>query len=685
MMNYIRCFSLKFPILFLILSSSLSNSVFCGEPVNEEVPRIALLQISPVVTDYSGNANSVIEAYRTAVANGATMVVTPELVLPGYPAADLLVDRPEVLERSLEALEKIRKATMGVDVPLIVGHLDRTPGGNGRKIQNTYSIFADGKLLGHYAKMLLPTYGIFDESRYFEPGEESPIFEWKGKKYIIQICEDGWFSDDHDGRLIYKKDPLDIALAQLKAGEKVDAVIYLSASPYTEQKRTYRHQVHQNRAKKAGAPVVWVNQIGATDGIVFDGSSFVLDSEGELVGAMQSFPEEEQIGYVTLRGTRKSQIEFERPVGELVVSGWDPEMEVKLQALLTGLREYFGRTGQVEAVLGLSGGIDSSVTAALAVLALGADNVTGISMPSKYSPDHANSDAALLAKQLGLKRYFTIPIEKVVENFRRNSEMMQEQLAISHGERRFYLRNFLNFLMPRSWATRILGELSDGVADENLQARARAVILYNYANQNYQRTGRGTLVLTTGCKSELAMGWCTKFGDHAGDYNPVGDLLKTKEIEMGHYINARQAALGKPPLIPEHILRKAPSPDLKPNQLTAHTLPPYDILDPLIEDYETGGFTVAELTLKYGKTLREREPWRSEFWVQEVIQRLENPATQVKRDTAPPITRITRRHFSPKTRRIPVARATEREAPRLSCDVVLAGVDRQFERRTARP
>jgi NAD+ synthetase len=646
----VKLFQKSFLGLVLGLAGTLSM-VFGGGVFAFQPTKIAMLQFAPVVTDYPGTVEKVIRLYQEAVKAGATLVVTPELVLPGYPPGDLLSDRPEVLERSLAALEQIKDATKNYDIPLVIGHLDRTPGANGRKIQNTYDIFVGGRSVHHYAKHLLPTYNVFDELRHLEPGTEAHVFEWKGTKYGILICEDFWFMDDHDGRLIYTKDPMDQLVA-----EGAEVLISVSASPYTMGKRQYRHHVHAERAKKAKAPILWVNQTGATDNLVFDGSSFVLDANGELVNVMESFPENDQIGFVDLRGPTKIDIHFEPPTRNLVISGEDPEQEIVLQALLTGLREYVKKTGHSKVVLGLSGGIDSTVTAALAALALGSNNVTGLSMPSKFSSDHSKTDAELLARSLGI-RYLVSPIEAIVESLRVSARTLSDALPGTVEERLRHL---------------------NGVADENLQARARMVLLYNLANQI-----PGTLVLTTGCKSELAVGWCTKFGDHAGDFNPVGDLWKTQEIAQGRYINRRQRALGLPVLIPEHILEKRPSPELRPDQFTDQTLPPYEILDRLLEDYLINGLGVQELTAKYGPELLKSQPWRSATWVQEVIARVET--AENKRDVAATSTRISRRQFNQKTRRVPVARVGERDAAPISCLDAVESVGQVFERRTARP
>ncbi len=666
--------SKKFNSLLLTFILGLQMSFGLEAKEIKGSPKVAMLQISPIVADYDGTVKKVIALYLEAVKNGATIVVTPELVLPGYPPADLLSDRPEVLTRSLAAVETMREATKGYNVPLVLGHLDRTPGTHGRKIQNVYTIFADGKPLKRYAKHLLPTYNIFDESRYFEPGTESSVFEWNGVKYGILICEDWWFNDDHDGRLIYKKNPADALYEQ-----GAEVLISVSASPYTKGKRSYRHQVHAEPARRFEAPIIWVNQTGATDNLVSDGSSFVLDANGELVGAMNSFPSKnlDEIGYVTLNGSTKSEIKFEAPQEGVIIPGEDPEMEVLLQALLTGLREYLKRTGHSKVVLGMSGGIDSTVVATIAAMAIGGENVTGISMPSKFSPGHSKSDAAVTAESLGIN-FFTQPIERIVDDFRTSGDKARAQMRALKGEKFSLLKNLAYKFLPRKLRVKMYGEDSRGSADENLQARARAVTLYDYAGQN-----PGTLVLTTGCKSELAMGWCTKFGDHAGDFNPIGDLWKTEEIALGKYINRRQAFLGLPDLFPTRIMDKRPSPDLKPNQFTDQTLPPYWILDPLLEDYMVNGFGVEELTLKYGQKLREKEPNRSETWVQEVITRFEN--AENKRDVAATSTRVSRRAFNQKTRRYPVGRMSERTAAAIKCTDPLLKLGQDVDRRTARP
>ena len=500
--------------------------------------KIALAQLGVVVGDLDGNRQKIAQAYEKAVASGARICVTPELSLLGYPPLDLL-DRPDVFARSEEALQALIPITRGQPCALVVGHV-----GKGKsKLTNCLSVIEDGKIVHTQSKILLPTYDVFDESRYFEAGGKPTIWNCDGKKVAFLICEDLW----REGVATqYERDPV----AEVKAlGPEL--LIAIAASPFEKEKVKLRESLHKNVAVKISAPLVYVNLTGATDEVMFDGRSFVLDQSGAKRAALPPF--EDSILTVDLDQLKS-----------LSVAPAPSEMEVLALGLVDGIKSYFKRTGFSQALIGLSGGIDSALVAVLAVRALGAKNVHGIAMPSQYSSDHSLEDAQILARNLGM----TLETQSIESAF----GALGSQIA----KLRF-------------------GKLAD-LASENLQSRLRGLILMTVSNHENR------LVLTTGNKSEIAMGYCTLYGDMVGALAPIGDLYKTEVYALSTWINEHW---GHP--IPERSITKAPSAELRPNQTDQDSLPPYEVLDPILRSYLEEGQPVSKETASLIRTLERNE------------------------------------------------------------------------------
>lgn len=559
--------------------------------------KIALAQIAPIVGDFEANVALISAAYARAcsanVADQARLLLTPELSVSGYVLLDLL-ERPEIFTRTDAALEKLKALTKGKKTALAVGHVARNPGASGRAAMNCISVIEDGKIVFTQAKTLLPTYDVFDETRYFEPASEIGVWNEGTKKIAFAICEDLWGSDQVLGRKIYEKNPVD-EYVKLKP----DLLISLSASPYEYGKREHREKLHGDVAKRVGAPLIYVNQIGATDDVLFDGASFATDAKGDLKGRLPAF-----LGAYAVYDTDVPK--FNPESAEFREDKAPDELEVLTRGLVHGIQEYFTRTRFKLALLGLSGGIDSAVVAALAVRALGAKNVFGVAMPSQYSSAHALSDAETTARNLGM------PIE--VRPIK-----------------------FLFSAANREWGE-ARGGLSD-IAQENLQSRMRGMILMTLSNHY------GALVLTTGNKSEIATGYCTLYGDMCGAIAPIGDVLKTRVYEVARRLNEWAVRDGLPPPIPESTLTKAPSAELKPNQKDQDTLPPYEELDPMLVDYLEKAMPVDELEKKHGK------------WVGEMLRKIE--MNEYKRRQAAPVLKVSTKAFGV-GRRVPIAKRWDR-------------------------
>ncbi|MBP7746851.1 MAG: NAD+ synthase [Phycisphaerae bacterium] len=485
--------------------------------------KIALVQTNPTIGDIAGNTQAVLRGMRRAAAAGAELAVFPEQTLIGYPARDLLLRR-EVIERNLAALAEL--AAAATDVAVIVGYAEPSTRAFGRPLFNAAALLHRGQVLARWQKRLLPTYDVFDEVRYFEPGGLQPVVELGGLRLGVTICEDMWSREEMLGQPLYDCDPIQDLAA---AGAQV--VLNIAASPYFLGKHDLRFGLMAEHARRHRVPLLFVNQVGGNDELIFDGSSTVVDAGGRLVGQAAAFAEDLLLVELSnLPATRRAL---------------QPDGPASLHAaLVLGLRDYLRKCGFHAALVGLSGGIDSAVVAVLAAEALGPQNVQGVAMPSRFSSDHSVTDARVLAENLGIQ-YAQIEIEPMHAAFERT---LQPHFA---------------------------GRPPD-IAEENIQARTRGVILMALSNKF------GRLLLTTGNKSELAVGYCTLYGDMAGGLAVISDVPKTMIYTLARYMNVRAGR----PLIPEGTLTKPPSAELRPNQTDQDTLPPYEVLDEILERYE---------------------------------------------------------------------------------------------------
>jgi NAD+ synthase (glutamine-hydrolysing) len=559
--------------------------------------RVAAAQIDVVVGDLAGNADRIIDAYDEAEDAGADLVVFPELTISGYPPEDLLL-RPAFVAQAAETLDKV--ATRTGRCAAIIGFPEA-----GRDLHNAAAVCAHGKVHGVYHKQLLPNYAVFDEQRYFVPRSEPPsLFVIAGVKVGISICEDAW-------------SPSGPVLEAAAGGAEL--VVNLNASPYYAQRWRERETMLATRAADASVPIVYANLVGGQDELVFDGASVIFDEEGHLVARAKQFAEDLLIVDLEVRPMfRKRQLDPRGRVRapqleEIAVSeprlgdgAAAPRVESPLpavhevyEALVLGTRDYVRKNGFTDVLLGLSGGIDSSLVAAIAVDALGAEHVTGVLMPSRYSSDHSISDAEALARRLGIRTY-TVPIELAHKAF-------DDMLAF------------------------IFEGTATGLAEENVQARIRGNVLMTISNKF------GWMVLTTGNKSEMATGYATLYGDMAGGYAVIKDVPKTLVYALCRDLNDRKGV----DVIPQHVLEKPPSAELAPGQVDADSLPPYEELDPIIEHYVEGDLSVGELiTRGYDAALVQR--------IARMIDR-----NEYKRRQAPPGVRVSPKAFG-KDRRLPI-------------------------------
>ena len=507
--------------------------------------RVAACQINTVVGDLAGNVDRTREALAEAEAAGADLAVFPELTVTGYPPEDLL-GRPAFVADNLVAFRSVVAATGACAA--VIGYVDLGPRG---RLLNAAALCRNGEVLGRYVKRMLPNYGVFDEQRWFAAGTEpATLFEVAGVPIGMTVCEDMWFPD---GPMV----------DQSAAGARL--LVNLNASPYSRGRREERLAVLSDRAAETGCPIVYVNQVGGQDELVFDGASLVVDRTGRVVASAHQFVEEVLVcdldldldlddgaaRATTLRvstGSRAPAGAASHPVAVVL----DPVAEV-YEALVLGTRDYLGKNGFTDAVIGLSGGIDSSLVAAVAVDAIGRDHVHGIAMPSRYSSDGSESDAAALAANLGIG-------------------LDRAPIEAAH-------RALSATLAP------LLGGEPEGLTDENLQSRIRGVLLMALSN------ARGWIVLTTGNKSEMATGYSTLYGDSAGGFAVIKDVSKTLVYELCRHRNARVGS----DVIPEAVLTKAPSAELRPDQRDDESLPPYEVLDPVMTGYVEGDRSADDL------------------------------------------------------------------------------------------
>ena len=481
--------------------------------------RIALLQINPTAGDLNGNSALIARGVRAARSQGAALAVTPELALMGYLPRDLLMNRGFV-RRAGQALDAL--ATELKDgPPLLVGLATPNPGAGGRPLFNSAVLLKDGAAGPVFHKTLLPTYDVFDEDRYFEPAVGPQILELNGWRLGISICEDVWNDRDFWSRRRYHQDPIE-GLAQAGA----HAILNLSASPFTAGKQILREHMLGHLARKYSLPLVYVNQVGGNDDLIFDGRSAAFDARGRMFARAKGFAED------TLT------VDLAASSGPIADDDFAPEAEI-WHALVLGIRDYARKTGFRKALLGLSGGIDSALTAALAADALGRENVLGVMMPSPYSSSGSLEDSIALARNLGIQT-IALPIAPMMSAF---------SAALADAFRGF----------------------PPGVTEENIQSRIRGNLLMALSNKF------GSLLLTTGNKSEMSVGYCTLYGDMNGGLAVIADLPKLMVYRVARWRNRRSAD------IPEAILTKVPSAELRPNQTDQDSLPPYELLDRILE------------------------------------------------------------------------------------------------------
>lgn len=538
---------------------------------------ILAVQINPTIGDIDGNCLKILSGLKRAREKGGDVVLFPELALCGYFPEDLLLDR-SMIDACAKKLEIIAPETRGLFA--VVGLPRFNESGREKPLFNSAAVFADGILLGFKNKKILPTYDVFDERRYFEPGKDALIWEYKGKRIGITICEDVWQHTKSVKETSYYSDPI----LELKQ-QRPNIVLNLSASPFCFGKRGLRNAVFQGAAKTLKCPVVCCNQVGANDQLIFDGHSLAIDSSGALIAMAKGF--EEDILIVDIKKRQAPSFFVES----------SPIQEVH-DGLVLGVRDYFHKQGFTKAVIGLSGGIDSAVTACIAVEALGKENVCSFTLPSRFSSESSLQDAHTVAKNLGISI---------------------QEISIDAT-----FQHYLDLLEP------IFKKKTFDITEENLQARIRTMILMAFSNKE------GPIMLYPGDKSEMAMGYTTLYGDLAGGLGVLLDVTKTRVYQLGRVINQKKL------LIPDSIFTKAPTPELKEGQKTSDSLPLYEILDPIIEDYIEEGLGLEEISKKRGQTLE---------YVKKIVHQIH--LAEYKRRQAPIGLRITQKAFA-KGRYVPI-------------------------------
>ena len=540
--------------------------------------KVALGQINPTVGDFSGNAAKIVEFSRRAQAAGAALVLFPELAVCGYPPRDL-VEKPAFVARNREVAEQIAAQTKGIVV--VCGLLSPAQADTGKSVMNSAAVLQDGKIARLQSKRLLPTYDVFDEMRNFAPAERQSLWPFCGRHLALTICEDAWNDKLFWNRRLYQADPVEELI-----GAGGDFLLNISASPFWIGKRELRRDMLAALARHHRVAVAMCNQVGGNDSLVFDGSSIVLNPQGQVIAQAKSF-EEDLIFFDShcLTGDLHEQI--------------DGLEGSAFAALVMGTRDYVRKCGFQRVLVGLSGGIDSALTATLATEALGAENVTGVGMPGPFSSQGSIDDARELAANLGI-RFELVSITEIFDTY-------------------------LKVLKPA-----FAGRAAE-VTEENIQARIRGNILMALSNKF------GALVLSTGNKSELAVGYCTLYGDMAGGLAIISDVPKTMVYRLAHYANSRR------PVIPRASIEKPPSAELRPDQKDQDSLPPYDVLDTILEDYIENYRTAEQIASAHNYELQ---------LVRAVVKLVEK--AEYKRQQAAPGLKITAKAFG-MGRRFPIA------------------------------
>ncbi len=530
--------------------------------------KIALAQFNPTVGDFEGNSARILSLAETARQRGADLAVFSELCLCGYLPQDLL-ERPSFIDRNHQELKDLAAK---LPLPAVVGYAGRVKNGKGKSIANKAALICSGRVVFEQSKMLLPTYDVFDESRYFQPAGKQFAYGFGKEQLGITICEDVWNDKNFWAECRYDRDPVTELI-----GQGITVLLNISASPYTIDKRALRLEMLQSIAVNQHRPIVYVNQVGGDDSLIFDGASMALTADGRVAAQALAF-EEDLVLFDTVTGE-----------GEIHKQPHE-EIAYAYRALITGTQDYVRKCGFKKVLVGLSGGIDSSVVAAIAVDALGASNVLGVSMPGPYSSEGSKSDAKALAQNLGIE-FITLPIGDVFDAY-------EKALAPAFASR------------------------SVDVTEENIQARIRGNYLMAISNKF------GSMVLSTGNKSELAVGYCTLYGDMAGGLAVISDVPKLMVYELANWINRERE------LIPRSSIDKVPSAELRPNQKDEDSLPPYDVLDRILKAYIEDLHSPQEIADHYGFDLQ---------LVRDIALHVDR--TEYKRKQAAPGLKITSRAF----------------------------------------
>ncbi len=526
--------------------------------------KVTIGQINTTNGDFEGNVAKILSAIEKAKHDGSDLIVFPEVVTHGYTSQDWFLDR-DIIETADAHLQKIVDASKGITV--IVGTIRRNEETDGRRLFNTAAVMHDGELLGFADKTLLPEYDVFDDPRYFEPSPTRKMFEINGQNIGVVVCEDFWNDKTFWKARLYDVDPADELIMR-----GADLIVAVNASPYNKGKIKLRCDMVAHRAKQQKKPIVFVNLVGGNDGIVFDGASLIADEEGDII--LQAAAFEEFVETV--------ELDVRQPDARGITGG---ELEAIRQALVLGIKDYAAKNRFTKAVLGLSGGIDSAIVAALASEALGAENVLSVMMPSPFSSGGSISHSQKLIENLGCDSR----LEPISDAF----EVLLKQLNLhkpTHG--------------------------GENLAAENMQSRLRGVILMSISN------AEGRLVLATGNKSELAVGYCTLYGDTNGGLAVIGDVLKTEVYALSRHINE---SAGRE-IIPHEIIEKAPSAELAPNQFDQDSLPPYELMDPILKLYFEDKFSPQEI-IAAGHNAE---------LVYNLLNKVESPANEFKRRQLPP-------------------------------------------------
>ncbi|MGA2786408.1 MAG: NAD+ synthase [Verrucomicrobiota bacterium] len=545
--------------------------------------KIGLLQLNSTIGDFQANRQKLAAGYEKARALGAAFVIAPELFLCGYPPRDLLL-RADFVDANLAALAETAK-NIG-PLPLCVGYVDENSERPGRALRNSAAVLQNGKVVWRTHKSLLPTYDVFDEDRYFEPAKSAALFGFNGRKLGITICEDIWNDEDFWPERLYRRDPIKELI-----GQGAEIILNLSSSPWHDGKEKTRLAMLQRVARDEHVPLAQVNLVGANDELIFDGHSVALDARGEVLALGKGFAEDVLV--VDL------EAEVQSPKSKVQSHPDFPPREQQIfSALSLGIRDYVHKCGFKSVIIGLSGGIDSALVAVLAADALGPDQVLGVSMPARYSSEGSLSDAGALARNLGI-RYEVLPIEPVFQS-------VEKQLA------------------------KVFAGTRPNEAEENVQSRLRGVTLMALSNKF------GALVLTTGNKSEMAVGYCTLYGDMNGALAPLADVFKTDIYKIARWLNRERI------IIPEASLTKPPSAELRPNQTDQDSLPPYETLDRILDAYVVKNLGKGEIIrLGYDAAV-----------VNDVINKV--TFSEYKRRQAAPGLKVSPRAFG-MGRRIPIA------------------------------